>query len=848
MIAANADNLPEDYLHAVKGRDEILDANGRPKPHWLSLFSVLREMGPAETDRRRQEVSRALREKGIIYSACGSPGTTGPSRELDVLPYILGKQEWDTLSAGLIQRAILLDLMIRDIYGPRLLLRDGILPAGLIFSNTGFYRPCFDTGLPGANQLIFCSADMARGPDGRMRILDSQTQIPSGAAYALENRDVLSAVLPELGAGTPVLPLTPFFNSWQNTLLSFSKKDNPGIVLLTPGPDCGNYFEQAYLASYLGYTLAQGEDLLVRNGYVWLKTLEGLQKVDIILRRVDDGRIDPLELKEDSRTGVPGLLHAVRSGKVAMINPPGTGVVENRAFAAYMPAICRHFLGEDLLLPSVPTWWCGDPRGLSHVLDHLDRLVIKKAAGEQAFLPGSGETEQLRKIILADPGSYVAQEEAGFVTTPCFAEGRLRPQPVSLRSFLANTGTGYRVMPGGLSSIVTPGSGSASSGPGAGIYKDTWIIPDEPRRSREKITLPAARDSSSPQNFLPSRSAENLFWAGRYLERTLSVTSLLGRTLHELDLCPHKENTPENGHIRVLLQSLTHLTQTYPGFLEQDNTLLFRDPYPKLLLLAANDREPGTVASGLSLFLKSAGAVRDKWAPESWRLINHLEDSLENILRCNVENGAPEAGGRRIAGILEKLRSNIFMFYGLRVETMSRNTGYLLFETGKSIEKCLSRISVLRSAFSMKRDREAEYRLIEIMLLSQHVMEEYRFSHKSGLDLSHMLEIMLLESTFPNSLAYQTGRLAAYLDRLPNAAQQEPVQKAMRQALFQIGQADIRRLTEIVPETGLLPNLDKFLSDLYRDISSVAAALTGLYFSHAVIRHSFLRETGDQNP
>ncbi len=324
-------SLLNSYKKTINSYDEVIDQNGQVKPHWQNLFDTLESIGMEELELRNQEIINKLKENGVTYNVYNADNGGNRAWKLDPIPFLIHQKEWQTIEKGLKQRANLLDLILKDIYGPQLLIKKNIIPAELVFDNSGFLQPCFDVKQKLQNQLLIYACDMARGPDGKMWLLDNRTQSPSGSGYALENRTVMAKVFPELNKNIYRNRLSPHFNHLQQTVATLGNlsNENPNVVYLTPGADNETYFEHVYLSSYLGYTLVQGSDLLVRDGYVWLKSINGLERVDVIIKRVDDEWCDPLELRQNSLLGVPGLLQVMRLGNVAVVNPPGTSVVES---------------------------------------------------------------------------------------------------------------------------------------------------------------------------------------------------------------------------------------------------------------------------------------------------------------------------------------------------------------------------------------------------------------------------------------------------------------------------------------------------------------------------------------
>ena len=492
-------------------------------------------MGLEELRRRWDEARRLLYEHGVSYDVYGDHGGAERPWNLSPIPVVFSAQTWEPLAAGLAQRATLIDRTLADIYGPQRLLAEGLLPPEIVFGHPGFLRACAGVVPAGRRFLPLFSADVVRKKDGRFAVLAHRTQAPSGVGYALENRIVLSRSLPEAFRDCGVERLAAFFRSTQNLLWELAPRgrENPLIVLLTPGPYSATYFEQAFLAQYLALTLVRGEDLVVREARVFLKTLGGLKRVDVILRRVNDDFCDPLELRPDSFLGVPGLVEAVRAGEVAVVNPLGSGIAQTSAFLPFLPAICRRLLGEELLLPSVPTYWCGGAEARSYVEAHLAELVVKPTfpvgPTEPVFGPelGRDALEDLRARIRADPCRYVAQESVVLSTVPSLAGDELSPAHLWMRTYAVASGDGFQVMPGALSRVGRPAERLALSLRPGGESKDTWVLAGGPVQPLSLLPPPSAPvELSRDESDLPSRVADNLFWLGRYAERAQGTARL----------------------------------------------------------------------------------------------------------------------------------------------------------------------------------------------------------------------------------------------------------------------------------------------------------------------------------
>ncbi|MVM29250.1 hypothetical protein GO755_04335 [Spirosoma sp. HMF4905] len=840
MVSESTRSLLDAYASKLNSYDEILGSNGAIKPHWEKLFSSLEKVGNEELKNRSQEIKNKIRENGVTYNIYQGTGGLNSPWKLDLIPFLIEQNEWHAISKGLQQRAILLDLILRDIYGERTLLKEGILPPELVYNNTGFFRPCQDVKLPTQHQLVMYAADMARGPDGRMWVVDNRTQAPSGSGYALENRVILTKIMPELARDMYVSRLSPFFTQAQQSIFKVfrEKSDFLNVVYLTPGPNNETYFEQAYLASYLGYTLVQGDDLIVKNGFVWIKAIDGLQRVDIIIRRVDDEWCDPLELRIDSKLGVPGLLQVIRNGNVMVINPPGSSAVENTAFNAFLPSLCRHLLREELILPSVATWWCGQPKELQRTLDNLGSLIIKKANRKQIFRSVYGkelskdQLQQLRAQILQNPTEYVAQEEVSFSTTPTFVDDHIEPRYAAIRAFLTATPNGYQVMEGGLTRSSALKDKFTFSNQYGSVSKDTWIVSDEAEVIRERIKLPGASYQQS-QTSLPSRSAENLYWAARYSERSMTATTFLMITLNALNFQRNFGSQNKTQHIDILLKTLSKLIKIEPCFSDK-NKSDFKNPYPIIADSISNAAKIGTITSSIQSFLRAMIAVRERWNNVTWRTIDVIEDINEKLQKIR-----PDQNPNDIHNTLTNLQNKLFTFYGIVNESIPRNDGYYLFEIGKLVERILSKITIIQSIFSIKTEQFIENELMELALMNHFALSHYRATYKTNFEMEYVLDMLLLDKQIPASLAYLLDSLDHNISQLPQpSVRLSKSRKAILEASTQIKLIDVSEISAAEEKSQAYEKLDTILSNVYSLILSVSDYTTNQYFNHTAPQHS----------
>ena len=467
--------------------DEMRGPDGAVRAHWQVLDRALRSFGPGEMWRRWEQARQLIRQHGVTFNVYGGPRGLERPWPLDPVPVVLAPDEFAKLAEGLGQRARVLDALLADLYGARRVLAEGLLPPQVLLAHPGLLRPAAGFVPPAGRYLHFYAADLVRTSDGELQVLTDRTQAPAGAGYALENRIVLGRVLPEAFRECHAQRLALFFRALRELLASLAPqgRENPRIVLLTAGPLNATYFEQAFLAQYLGYPLVEGGDLTVRDGRVFLKTLGGLHPVDVIMRRLNDDYCDPLELRAESLLGVPGLVQAARDGTVAIANAIGSGVVQTPALIPFLPGLCRALLGDELALPSVETWWCGQPDILGHVLGHFEDMVIKPAypAGptEPIFVGRleAGVARKLEAQIRAAPARYVAQRRVTPSTVPVIEGDELRPRSLVLRAFAVADGVdGYQTMPGALA-VVGGGVNDADISMARGARsKDTWVISD----------------------------------------------------------------------------------------------------------------------------------------------------------------------------------------------------------------------------------------------------------------------------------------------------------------------------------------------------------------------------------
>ncbi len=840
---SNPGSITQFYSTRLEAYDEMYAGEGLLLPHWQSLMRELDQLGREGLERRHQEAQRLLRENGVTFNTYD--GLRGESRpwQLDPIPLLISSEEWAVIEAGLVQRAELLNLILSDIYGSQRLLTEGLLPPELVFGHAGFLRSCVGLMPPGDRPLVICSSNLARGPDGRMWVIDDRAQSPSGAGYALENRMVMTRIAPELFRDCHVKRLAGFFQPMRDQLARIApqNREDPHIVVLTPGPYSPSYFEHAYLANYLGFTLVQGDDLSVRDGRVWLKSLEGLHQVDVILRRVDDAYCDPLELREDSRLGVTGLLHAARLGHVAIANPIGSGVLENPGLLAFLPGIAKHFLGEELKLPSVATWWCGQEKERAFVLENLDKLVIKTIHRTRGYRSVFGaqltaiEQAELRERIIRRPHLYIGQEMVSFSTAPSLVGGWVEPRHAILRSFLVAGDHGYTVMPGGLTRIAPQAGELVVSNRAGGLSKDAWVLSKEPVSYvslwRQPKSGQALQFRAEP---LPSRAADNLFWAGRYVERAEGTARLL-RAIFLLRRELRDVNGGNDGHVpkaymHCLLRALTHVTGTYPGFVEKGAEKLLKTPRPELSSLLHDENRVGSLASTLQGFGQVAMTVRDHWPAEIWRIIDAIQQDWAD------DDEASALGNYRTQDRLDHLIMQLVAFSGLIAESMTREAGWLLLDIGRRLERSLGLISLLRATLVPNMDDATKRQLMETVLVICDSLNTFRRRYHSYMHLPTVLELILMDRQHPRSLAYQLDRLQLHITELPRSHVTHRLgedERCILSAYTELRLADAAQLSMVEEDDGNFKALEELLSSQTESLWQLSDLITNTYFSHS---------------
>jgi len=750
------------YPPAAARYDEMLAAPGAPRAHWQRLFEQLAELSPEALRERVQWVQRQVRENGVTYNVYADPEGADRPWELDMLPFVLPADEWAGIEAAVRQRATLLNAVLADVYGPQRLLAEGRLPPALVYGHAGFLRPVRGVQAPGGVMLHVYAADLARSPDGRWWVVGDRTQAPSGAGYALENRLVISRLYADLFRDLNVQRLAGFFATLRDSLAHWAPadRDNPGAapltVLLTPGPHNETYFEHTYLARYLGLPLIEGNDLTVREDRVYLKTLTGLQRVHAILRRLDDDYCDPLELRSDSALGVPGLVQAARSGNVLVANALGSNLLESGALLGFLPRLCERLLGEALKMPSIATWWCGEPAALADVVTHLDNLVIKGATPQMRVEPMFGEDLDERgrarvvAMLKARPQLYVAQELVRMSQAPVCDRAQLRASAIGLRVFACASPNGYVVMPGGLTRAATGVDARVVSMQRGGSSKDTWVLSTGPVSAFSLL-----RRETRPQDLvrtglnLSSRVVENLYWFGRNAERCDGMARLLRVALTRVIEEGPAERDRAWGGIAGMLR--------HTGIFEEGRAPAEEVAIARALRAAVlDDARPG-LASGLKELLRVAAQLRERLSLDNWRTLNHMARRLQT----GRTRQAP------LSETLAELDRDIAAFMtlaGFALDGMTRDLGWRFLSIGRRVERLQFICSLLLEALAGPADADLGW----VLELADSSIT-YRSRYMARPEWLPALDLLVRDVHNPRSVYFQLKGVNDFVGRVEEA-------------------------------------------------------------------------------
>jgi uncharacterized circularly permuted ATP-grasp superfamily protein/uncharacterized alpha-E superfamily protein len=736
--------------------DEMMHSGGQVRPHWAPFLTMLASLGTEEINRRFAVADRYLQDSGVFYRVYGDPAGAERPWPLSHMPLIINPSEWAGLKSGLIQRARLLELVLADAYGAATIVRDGLVPAVLIAGNPEFLRPLAGVAPPGGAHLRFYAVDVGRGADGRWWVLGDRTQAPSGAGFVLESRLALQRAIPEVYRAIKVERLAAFFQAFQSALSSFNRQDDSRVCLLTPGPMNESYFEHAYLARYLGLLLVEGEDLTARDDGVFIRTVSGLKRAEVLLRRLDADFCDPLELNARSRLGVTGLVQTVRDGKVVIANSLGAGLVEARSMLAFLPALAPVLLGAELAIPNIATWWLGHARARDEMVGKLDKMVIASAFTDNlpgrsigsAALGATLDEEQRRHIkqAITDRGiDFVLQEAVTLSTMPVWNEGGFEPRPFILRLYLARVGDDWTVMPGGFVRIADGTDARAVSLQKGGRTADACVLSERPVAETTLLPAPERIAIQRASGVLPSRAAYNLFWVGRYVERAEATLRLVRALINRITEAGEAAAT-----ITARVSAILEAWSAGPKDIPQVKSALIAEA-----ALTRRDCE-GSLPQLVAGARGAASVIRDRLSPDAWRALNDLVAAID----------APLPAGSSESIMLDRVERAlriISSFSGLAQENMTRLAGWRFLELGRRIERAILTCRFVRELAGATAPDGA----LDVLLELCDSQMTYRQRYVMLAARAPVIDLVMLDPNNPRSVVYQLERIEAHLAALP---------------------------------------------------------------------------------
>jgi uncharacterized circularly permuted ATP-grasp superfamily protein/uncharacterized alpha-E superfamily protein len=822
--------------------DEFCGADGAPRSHWQGLVDQLGSWQPAELAERWEQARRLIRDNGVTYAMQDEKSGEQRPWVLDPIPLVVAGGDWERLEVGINQRARVLDALLADLYGPQHLLSEGLVPPELVFGHPGFLRCCHGMEVPGGRWLHLYASVVARNRDGQWVALGDRTDVPRGLGYALENRLVVSRLFPTAFEQCNVERLAPFFIGLRSLLRGLAAgRDTPRIALQSPGSSSATSFEDAYLARYLGYPLVEGGDLAVRDDRLGLKTLGGLVPMDVLLRRVPDRLCDPLELEAAALEGTPGLVQAVRRGRIAVANALGASLAESPGFAEFLPAISRRLLDEELALPTPRSWWCGLPGNLDHVLHVLDDCVIepvKPRRGPKRYVPSllaAADRARLIEEIRSRPADWVGRERVERSVAPCWNDGAIAPAAVLMRCFAVAVPGGYQTMRGALARMSIGRSSGEELLLSSQGSKDVWVLSSGPVAPLTLLRRPGQPIPLRRSGYdLPSRVADHLHWLGRHAERAENAARLLRTISARLASESNQECAVEAATLLATIASPAADARPISTDVRQmraDIQALVHDP----------DR-PGSVREHIDRLWRTASVVRDRISIDSWKVLARVRrDSLSG--RMPLRQLAASVGD--VLPHLDTLIFDLSAFAGLGMESMTRGPGWRFLDMGRRIERASAAINLLAAALAVPRPwsvgdgpRGDTPRLDEMLLEIADSSMTYRNRYPGVLEAAPLIDLLVIDETNPRSVGFQFAALADHVAALPGD-DASPVltgeRRAVMAAVSQLRLADVDRLAAS-DEQGGRRELAALLGRLETLVREFADAISHRYLVHSTPR------------
>ena len=813
------------HAFAGSGYDELVDGTGEIRPTWGELAELVVQRGREGLDQLCEVVRVLVDNDGITDG--GDAGSTGVWR-LDGIPLLVSASDWETLETGVVQRSRLLDAVLRDLYGEQRSITSGVLPPQLLFGHPGYIRAARGIDNPGRHQLFMLGCDVSRAEDGRFLVNADRTQAPSGAGYALAGRRVIARAIPDIYERIGPRPATPFAQALRLALIDAAPAtaEDPVVVVLSPGIYSPTAFDQAYLATVLGFPLVESEDLVVRDGKLWLRSLGSLKRVDVVLRRVDAEYADPLDLRPDSRLGVVGLVEAQRRGAVTVINTLGSGILESPGVQRFLPDLAELLCGERPLLDRPPMYWAGFDDERSHLLARMSSLMIRSTTDGGTYVGPAMSRAQLEDLsarIDAEPWRWVGQELPQFSHAPTDGDGDgLSAACVGMRLFTVSQRSGYAAMVGGMGYVLAPGATAFQIDTVAA--KDIWVRPTA--RAAEAKQAPAVPfELPAGTKFVSSpRVLADLFWIGRYAERAEHTARLLTVTRDRYHEFHYRPEAAGSDCLPALLSALRETTRIGGGAKTSPADEVATAPHT-LRALTVDREQPGALAHSIERLALAARAVRDQMSNDTWMILGGVERELT---RAADSDDTPDDTG--LARAQRQTLAGMLALSGVTAESMVHDAGWTMMDIGKRIERGLSLAGLLQATLTVARDPEGERTLTESALMVCESSVIYRRLNPGRVSITSVADLVLFDERNPRSLAYQLDRLSRNLHSLPGASGSSRAERAAEELGSRLRRLDPADLEE-VDGAGRRVALDRLLGAMVAGLSELADTITATQLS-----------------
>lgn len=828
------------------GYDEFVDATGAIRPSWQELGDLIGERGRPGLDRLRGVVRGLVDNDGITYieidrhgeAVTNGQGISMPGPwHLDGIPLLVSAADWDVLEAGVVQRSRLLDAVLSDLYGPRRALTSGILPPQLLFAHPGYLRAARGIENPGRHQLFLHGCDLSRAADGRFLVNADWTQAPSGAGYAVADRRVVAHAIPDVYERIGPRPVSPFAQALRLALIDAAPEaaEDPVVVVLSPGIHSETAFDQAYLASVLGFPLVESADLVVRDGKLWMRSLGTLKRVDVVLRRVDADYADPLDLRPDSRLGVVGLVEVQRRGAVTVVNTLGAGILESPGLQRFLPELAESLLGEKPLLDTPQLYWGGFDQERRHLLSRLSSLLIKSTVNTEMVVGpalSAAEREELAARIEAHPWQWVGQELPQFSSAPTdHYPGKLSAASVGIRLFTVSQRGGYAPMVGGLGYVLAPGNAAYKLNSVAA--KDLWVRPPT-RAKAETVTVPSVELPSGTRFISSPRVLSDLFWIGRYAERAEHLARLLIVTRERYHEYRYRQDMEGSECVPVLLEALGEITGTDSGA-PHSYAEAVAGAQRTMWSLTADRQRPGSLAQSIEGLGLAARAVRDQMSNDTWMVLGAVERALAQQAGSPPPShrGSRVSDDTQLAAAQQQTLAGMLALSGVAAESMVHDAGWMMMDIGKRIERGLGLTALLRATLTVERSPGAEQTITESALVACESSVLYRRRNLGKVSVAAVADLVLFDGENPRSLVFQLERLRADLRALPGASGSSRPERLVDEVSTRLRRLDPADLEEVDDEgrraelDGLLKGVEFGLRELSDIITRTQLSLPG---------------------